>query len=277
MPSFTTLFEDTSPILTYSSNWGAGTSETDPLADQYSASSFTLTQTQGSTMNLAFNGTGVSLIGAMRGNHGLYAVNIDGTQSASMNGSSSSNLFNQTLFENNSLQMGAHTLILSNLQGTFVDIDYVTITTQVGNNTEDLIVNTFQNTHPSFLYSPESDWYTPSTVSSFSGASGHATQSASALVRMSFQVSWDGIAVYGPVGHNQTSSYVVQIDDGQLSTFNAQQSFYRAQQIMFFASNLGGGPHTLTMRLGSAGGELAIDYVDVYTAPSLGGRFACFP
>lgn len=76
-------------------------------------------------MNLAFNGTGVSLIGAMRGNHGLYAVNVDGTQSASMNGSASSNLFNQTLFENNSLKNGAHTLILNNLQGDFVDIDYV--------------------------------------------------------------------------------------------------------------------------------------------------------
>lgn len=47
---------------------------------------------------------------------------------------------------------------------------------------------------------------------------------------------------------------------------------------MFFASNLGGGEHTLTMQPGSSGlGELAIDYVDVYTAPSLGGRFARFP
>lgn len=84
----------------------------------------------------------------------------------------------------------------------------------------------------------------------------------------------DGIAVYGPVGPNQTSSYVVQIDGTQLSTFDAQKQFYRSQQIMFFASSLGGGSHTLTMRLGGSGlGELAIDYVNVYTAPSLGGRF----
>lgn len=88
----------------------------------------------------------------------------------------------------------------------------------------------------------------------------------------------DGIAVYGPVGPNQTSSFVIQIDGTQLSTFDAQKQFYRAQQIMFFASNLGGGTHILTMRPGgSALGELAVDYVNVYTAPSLGGRFACFP
>ena len=47
---------------------------------------------------------------------------------------------------------------------------------------------------------------------------------------------------------------------------------------MFFASNLGSGTHTLTMRPGGSGlGELAIDYVNVYTAASLGGRFVCFP
>lgn len=76
-------------------------------------------------MNLAFNGTGVSLIGARRGNHGLYSVNIDGTQSTPVNGSANSDLFNQTLFEINSLQKGAHNLVLTNQQADFLDIDYV--------------------------------------------------------------------------------------------------------------------------------------------------------
>ncbi len=76
-------------------------------------------------MNLAFNGTAVSLVGAMRGNHGLYAVTVDGTQSASMNGSASPDKFNQTLFADDSLQIGAHTLILENQQNDFIDIDYV--------------------------------------------------------------------------------------------------------------------------------------------------------
>ena len=60
------------------------------VENRYGESSFTLTQTSGATVNLAFNGTAVSLLGAMRGNHGLYTVTVDGTQSASMNGSASS-------------------------------------------------------------------------------------------------------------------------------------------------------------------------------------------
>ena len=78
-------------------------------------------------MNLAFNGTAVSLVGAMRGNHGLYTVTVDGTQSASMEsmGPQARISCNQTLFEDDSLQNGAHTLILENQQNDFVDIDYV--------------------------------------------------------------------------------------------------------------------------------------------------------
>ncbi len=76
-------------------------------------------------MNLAFNGSAVSLVGAMRGNHGLYAVTVDGTQSPSMNGSSSPAKFNQTLFEIDFRQIGAHTLILENQQNNYIDIDYV--------------------------------------------------------------------------------------------------------------------------------------------------------
>lgn len=85
----------------------------------------------------------------------------------------------------------------------------------------------------------------------------------------------DGIAVYGPVGPNQTTSYVVQIDGSPESqTFSAVNQFYRSQQILFFSTGLGGGPHTVFMKLGGAGdGELAIDFANVYTAPSIGGRF----
>ena len=34
MPTFMTIVKDTSPILDYSANWRAGTSESDPLMDQ---------------------------------------------------------------------------------------------------------------------------------------------------------------------------------------------------------------------------------------------------
>ncbi|KJA19813.1 hypothetical protein HYPSUDRAFT_850510 [Hypholoma sublateritium FD-334 SS-4] len=126
MPSFTTLIEDTSPILIYSqSGWRSGTSETDGPLDQYTESSFALALTLGATMNFAFNGSGIALVGGMRPNHGTYSVTVDGTQSAPANGQSNTSLFNQTMFEDHSLQQGFHTLILTNEQGDDIDIDYV--------------------------------------------------------------------------------------------------------------------------------------------------------
>lgn len=83
----------------------------------------------------------------------------------------------------------------------------------------------------------------------------------------------DGIAIYGPVGPNQTTSYVVTIDGSQNQAFSAYNLLYRSQQILFFTTGLGRGSHTVSMQLGGAGlGELAIDFSNIYTAPSLGGR-----
>ena len=79
--------------------------------------------------------------------------------------------------------------------------------------------------------------------------------------------------LYGPVGPDSTGSYLVQIDDGPTATFSANKQFYRSQQILFLAGNLVNGNHTLNIQLPSpSSGELAIDYANTYSAPSLGGR-----
>ena len=79
--------------------------------------------------------------------------------------------------------------------------------------------------------------------------------------------------LYGPVGPDSTGSYLVQIDDGPTATFSANKQFYRSQQILYLAGNLGKGNHTLNIQLPSPpSGELAIDYANTYSAPSLGGR-----
>lgn len=93
--------------------------------NRYTESSFALALALGATMNFAFNGSGIALFGAMRSNHGTYSVTVDGTKSAPANGQSSTSLFNQTMFENYSLQQGFHTLILTNEQQDDFDIDYV--------------------------------------------------------------------------------------------------------------------------------------------------------
>jgi len=271
MPSFTTVVEDTSPMLQYAANWQAGTSS-DGDADEYTLSSFTVTQTQGATMTFNFYGSSVSMFGARRSNHGPYQVQVDNNPSSPFNGQSSTSEFNQVMFTSG-VPLGLHNMTVTNTGNTFFDIDYITFQTSVGKDDEDLIVNTYQDNHPSFTYSPSSSWKAPDMVGTFSGSSGHATTDLSATAQLIFQ--GDAVALYGPVGPNSTSLYLVKVDGGNASSFSANKQFYKPQEMLFYAGNLGAGQHSLQIELGSTAtpGELAIDYANVYTTPSLGGSF----
>ncbi|KAJ3502520.1 hypothetical protein NLJ89_g8851 [Agrocybe chaxingu] len=187
MPSYTVVVKDTSPILSYRGSWSAGSSR-DGLADQYLQSTFTLTQTSGDTMSMQFFGSAVAIIGAKRGNHGNYQVQVDTALYPSATGASNQDLFNQTLFSA-SLGMGLHNLTLTNSESKFFDVDYVTFDTSIGTANEELIVNTFPATHPSFVYSPSSSWAEPGAVGAFTGSSGRATSDPSASATFTFQVS----------------------------------------------------------------------------------------
>uniref|UniRef100_A0A8H7Y753 Uncharacterized protein n=1 Tax=Psilocybe cubensis TaxID=181762 RepID=A0A8H7Y753_PSICU len=225
--------------------------------DQYSEASFFVSQTKGATMSFSFYGTSLAVIGAKRGNHGPYHATIDGIASETFSGVSNPDQFNQTLFSSES-PLGNHALAFLNDDNTFIDVDYVVFQSSIGEDGENLIVNTFQDTHPAFNYAPSSSWGTPSNVGTFSGGSGQSAR--------------DAIALYGPVGP-ASSGFSVKIDSGVPLSLNANKQFYRSQQILFFAANLGKGEHTLTLNLNSAtsSGEFAIDYANVYTTPSLGG------
>ncbi|KDR74994.1 hypothetical protein GALMADRAFT_69932 [Galerina marginata CBS 339.88] len=271
MPSFTTVLEDTSPMLRYAGSWRAGHSSDDKSAELYTQSSFTVTQVKGDSMSFNFHGTSVGVFGAKRGNHGNYIIQFDGNTFPQSNGQSTPDEFNQMLF-NFTVDLDIHNLTISNNDDDkFLDIDYVTFQSNVGQDNETLIVNSYQDNHPSFAYSPPSSWKTPDAVGMFSGGSGHVATDPSASVTFTFQVR-DAIVLYGPVGPNQTAKYSVQVDKGSASFFNADREFYRPQQILFYAGNLGPGNHSLYLQLVSTPGELAIDYANVYTAPSLGGR-----
>ncbi|KDR74996.1 hypothetical protein GALMADRAFT_211337 [Galerina marginata CBS 339.88] len=262
MPSFTTVLEDTSPMLLYAGSWRAGHSSDDKSAELYTQSSFTVTQVKGDSMSFNFYGTSVGVFGARRGNHGGYIVQFDGNPFQQFDGQSTSDEFNQALFTS-TVDLGTHKFTISNNDDSrFLDIDYIVFLTDIGQDNETLIVNSYQDIHPAFTYTPPSSWTTPDAVGTFSGGSGHH-----------IYIPRDAVALYGPVGPNQTASYSVQVDDGNASFFNATKEFYRPQQILFYAGNLGRGTHELHLRqVLTAAGEFAIDYANVYTAPSLGGR-----
>jgi len=83
----------------------------------------------------------------------------------------------------------------------------------------------------------------------------------------------NAIGLYGPVGPNNAQEYTVQVDNEPALEFSAQKAFYRPQQLLFYAGNLSTGTHKVSIvQTKSNGDYLSIDYANVYTSPSLGGR-----
>ncbi|KDR74999.1 hypothetical protein GALMADRAFT_1332029 [Galerina marginata CBS 339.88] len=280
MPSFTTAVEATSPMLVYSANWQAGNSA-DTAADEYTLSSFAVTQAKGATMAFSFYGTSVTIFGARRDNHGGYQVQIDSNPSSPFSGQSNTAEFNQVMFTS-SVPLGVHNVTVTNGDNKFFDIDYLTFQTNVGKDDEQLIVNTYQDTHPTFTYTPSSSWRAPSMVETFSGSSGQCVICEPIYSTLHYFFSHavqprtrDAVALYGPVGPNATSHYSVKVDGGNAQFFSANNQFYKPQEMLFYVGNLGAGQHSLQLGLDSSStqGELAIDYANVYTTPSLGGSF----
>ncbi|KAH9484937.1 hypothetical protein JR316_0001841 [Psilocybe cubensis] len=228
-------------------DWRAGVSGDSQLDHQ---SSYLLTQTDGATISLDFYGSSVHIYGSKRSYHGPYKVQLDKNPYQTFNGLSYTELFQQSLFSAN-MTLGDHEIRISNQNITFTDVDYIEFQTSVGNVNETLIVNTFQDGHSSFRYAPPTSWRIPDKAG-------------------------DAVALYGPVGPNSCTAYSVKVDNGNPTVFSANRQFYRPQQILFYAFNLGVGQHMLQIQLpgSSTSGEFAIDFATVYTTPSLGGSFA---
>uniref|UniRef100_A0A8H7Y2I2 Transmembrane protein n=1 Tax=Psilocybe cubensis TaxID=181762 RepID=A0A8H7Y2I2_PSICU len=284
MPSFPVVIEDTSPMLAFSpTDWRAGVSGDSQLDHQ---SSYLLTQTDGATISLDFYGSSVHIYGSKRSYHGPYKVQLDKNPYQTFNGLSYTELFQQSLFSAN-MTLGDHEIRISNQNITFTDVDYIEFQTSVGNVNETLIVNTFQDGHSSFRYAPPTSWRIPDKAGTFIGGTGHATTDPLASANFTFTFlnsqpfshsisKGDAVALYGPVGPNSCTAYSVKVDNGNPTVFSANRQFYRPQQILFYAFNLGVGQHMLQIQLpgSSTSGEFAIDFATVYTTPSLGGSFA---
>jgi hypothetical protein len=206
MPQYNTTVEDYSPIITYSSDWRAGTSA-DSLADLYSDSSFTLTSSNGGTATFTYNGTSFSIFGAKRGNHGQFQVVVDGNAFPPVSGQAPDpGQFQAPLFSSPPLTQALHTVTLTNQGNSFVDIDFVRLSilsaipdshstskitwqSSVGADNEQLIVTTVQDTDPSFVYTPANLWGTnPPSIGTYSGSSGHGTATPGAFMTYTFQV-----------------------------------------------------------------------------------------
>ncbi|PPQ66479.1 hypothetical protein CVT24_007053 [Panaeolus cyanescens] len=213
--------------------------------------------------------------------HGSYQITIDAWvyNPVSGNVSDGDGLFQTSLFTTSSLKVGYHTVWMTNVGQGALDLDYLTWQTPIGQPEEELITQTIQDNESSFRYSPEGAWnVTFPNQGMFAGGSGHQTTTAGATAELAFEMvdiesflTGDTVFLYGSVGPNG-ASYSVQMDDQAPLNFTSLKSPYRPGTMLYQASNLGGGRHTVKVvstSYSNSGRTLSIDYAEVYTVPSL--------
>ncbi|KAF7368328.1 hypothetical protein MVEN_00154200 [Mycena venus] len=278
--------DNINPLIQYSppGTWTEGNSTNDGETHLYSAGTFTLCTTQGSSVTFTFNGTQVFVFGAKRGNHGLYSVTLDGYLFQTLfDGSASPEIIPAPLFASDILELGQHTVTLTN-QWTdpskpFLDIDFITWTTSVS-TVETMIL---EDTVDAFSYSPPTSWTTDLSASftGFSDGNGHTGNRCigHSLVfgkrpRPSPQPrtkpsQGDFITLFGAVGPT-IAPYSVEVDAIDRGTYNATKASYIPRVALYRATNLGAGQHTLRLIALPAlfGQILAIDSVEVLATPT---------
>ncbi|KAF8175633.1 hypothetical protein K438DRAFT_1979534 [Mycena galopus ATCC 62051] len=278
MPSVVHTIDVNSPLIRYAGPWNLGGADGDSEADKNNLSTFVYCAGTQCSATLSFTGTDVHVIGAYRNNSGPYQVNLDGqifgpfgTEPVVVE------QFQIDLFNRTNMLAGAHTLTISNLPATVltspnIDLDYFTWTSEV-NSSSDVRI---QDDDPAFMYEPSAAW---NAFKNFPGLPGFdqgpgqqvATMENDAKVTFSF--TGDRVALYGAIGV-QGGPYSVQIDDGNVSTFTAQQMIsdpntplanYLSGQLLLYADSLALGNHTVTVasNVVSPTQDVAIDYAIV--------------
>ncbi|KAJ7593979.1 hypothetical protein C8J56DRAFT_925689 [Mycena floridula] len=265
MASFDLSVEDNSPLITYDGAWTDST--TDQFLSSYSGSSLHTTSAQGATATINFNGTGISIYGSHRPEYGSYSISVDGQV---MEGSSTSdqNAFKQLLGQATDLPNGPHTAILTNTGSTPIDIDFFTMTSQVGSPGSQVTNTMVDDSDPAMTYSPPAAWQTNSG-NEFMNGTLHFSSASDSSVSMPFQ--GDAVAIWGTVSPDHANVRVSI--DGQEKVFNAGSggavSALHTQTLLYFANSLGSQQHTLVVSCDQeqgTGNFLDVDAVQVFSA-----------
>ncbi|TFK20941.1 hypothetical protein FA15DRAFT_101951 [Coprinopsis marcescibilis] len=279
MPNVTLSIEDSSPLISYSPEWVPG-SEDDPLIDEYSGGNYMVTNSSGAAAFFVFRGFDVQIFGARRPNYGSYQTTMNTEVYSVRQANSDPPQFRSNLWDLSWPRSIPRTVkIESQTNGRPIDLDFITWVFPVGRDDEDLIVKTVQDSDASFKYSPTVDWHTdPYEAASFLGGSGHAAYVAGSTFEFTFE--GDAVSLFGPVGPQGVPYYAFTDTDGLPEDFTTRKPSYRPNTMLYHRANLGPGRHTVKLTVSpfnlSTGQEsyFAIDYAEVYTAPSLVGSNA---
>ncbi|KAF8531407.1 hypothetical protein JB92DRAFT_3105242 [Gautieria morchelliformis] len=207
MPRFNFTFQEASPLISYTDFWAVGSPSKDPLWNEYDGS-FRVTNSSDGNATIHFNGTGVSIFGARRTNHGNYMVVLDGN-SSTLNGNGP-NIFQTPLFEQYGLPNEPHTVEISNHpsgSGPYLDIDFIQIERAVGQENDTVYSTTLASSSPYVNYT-QGEWH-PQALT----LNGSNTTYQSVSPQSQFAITFQGccIELYGLYAN---AGYNVSMDGG---------------------------------------------------------------
>ncbi|WVF72899.1 hypothetical protein IAT40_007717 [Kwoniella sp. CBS 6097] len=114
--------------------WGTNHTD-DPMTPQYSESTFHTTTVHQAWARLCWTGQDITIYGAKRGNHGLYATVVDNGEVVWGDGFSDKAQIQAVLFASQGLEWGDHQVVIYNQNKVNVtkgriwfDVDHVTLT-----------------------------------------------------------------------------------------------------------------------------------------------------
>ncbi|KAF9453635.1 hypothetical protein P691DRAFT_579221 [Macrolepiota fuliginosa MF-IS2] len=278
MPTSTITVDDASSIFNWSppSAWIPATSNHDRFISSYYQGTAMATNTTNATVSFTFFGNSIKIYGGKRGNHGPFQVQVDDKVYDEQDGfAPDPGVFQWMMFSANAsdgLKDDHHNVTVSNRgAAAFLDIDFVTWETECGNPGEGVLVGTVQDTSETIKYSPSGgDWKTtPDNLGTYSGGTGHVSTQVGSTIEYSF--TGCAIALYGPVDPNG-APYSVQFDEESAQNFSILTSRYIPQSLLYYRGGIKQGTHMIkvTHKGDAASGKaLAIDYINLFTTPSL--------
>jgi hypothetical protein len=267
MASFNLTVEDSSPLISYlpAGAWVDSPSN-DTLLSSYSGSSYHSTSTEGATATIHFNGTGLTIFGGHRTNYGTYQISVDGHVVASGTSAGQSAVL-QIMGSASGLANGNHTAVLSSSSSSPIDIDFVSIETEIGEPGSSLAMSTIDDSDNRFVYTPQSEW-SVNDQNLFIDNTLHYTQSAGASASVTF--SGDAVALYGTVSEDHADVHLTL--DGESVTFgagaNGLASTLHTKVLLYYAVGLGPNQHNLTVTADpetNTGPFIDVDAVFVYS------------
>ncbi|TFY80466.1 hypothetical protein EWM64_g3544 [Hericium alpestre] len=227
---------------------GAWTDSPDSDAPLYSGGSFHTTSAQGASATFQFNGTGIWLFGAKRPNYGNFTITVDGKTFAG-NAQNPTAIFEQLLGGISELQMGLHTVVLTNTGShASLDLDSLMFETQVGNPGASVTDNIVDDSNPAWKYLPSASTWAVNKLQGTIQNGIHFTQTGGAQAQLTF--TGDAVALFGTVSPDH-ANFTVSVDGKTQSLDGGSNGIVRELHIklltfvQFFSNQFGPGQHTL--------------------------------